>query len=138
MQVIQILHSICRKDGTMDVLYLNGVAVAPSKLDIAKNKLWSEGSGRVTNGDWNGDIKARKYKFEIEVSALSQSECATILNAVDGDNVKYFTVKFIDPYSTTGAWKTVTCYCSDTTASVYNYTRNNVRYSNIRFSTIGR
>lgn len=122
----------------MDILFLNGVAVEPSSLDIERLKLWSEGSGRATNGDWTGDIKARKWKLSCTVKGLSKTEAAKILNAIDGDEVQYFNVKFINPYSTTGNWATATCYSSDTKISVYNYTRKNITYSSVTFSTVGK
>lgn len=120
----------------MDVLYINNISVSVSNLDIEKGKLWSEGSGRATNGYWTGDIKARKYKLSCDIMTLTQEECATILNAVDAND--YFKVKFIDPYSSIGAWKEITCYASDTKISVYNYVTKRVRYKNIKFSTIER
>ncbi len=116
-----------------DYFWINGVLVkAPFKINITKNKLWSEGSGRSLTGKWLGSIKARKYKLEVAWRQLSDAEAKTISNVIDADD--FFPVKFWDP--DTNDYKTITCYSSDPDFDVYSYNEKYKTYKGINCSFV--
>lgn len=43
-------------------------------VKLSKNKIWSGNTGRDTNGDMTGTIKAIKTKLEIQWEVLTQAE----------------------------------------------------------------
>ena len=120
-----------------EVFFVDGVAITPSTLKISRCKEWAEGSGRSTSGNFIGDIKCKKWKFEVTVKCASDDEAYSILNHVDPDDKDYLTVKFKNPYDK-GKTAQTTCYSSDTVSEVQSYATGIKTYSLLSFSLVGK
>ena len=68
-----------------DDIIIDGVTMptpALSGLTIKKEKIWSNNTGRVANGDMVGDLIAIKYTLEITWPMLSRADAAKIDAAI--------------------------------------------------------
>ena len=65
-----------------DDIIIDGVTMptpAFSGLTIKKEKIWSNNTGRVANGDMVGDLIAIKYTLEITWPMLSRADAARLM-----------------------------------------------------------
>lgn len=82
-----------------DDIIIDGVTMptpALGGLTIKKEKVWSNNTGRVANGDMVGDLIAIKYTLEITWPMLSRADAAKIDAAI---SPAFFNVTFTDPGS---------------------------------------
>jgi len=112
---------------------MQGFRVKQGSLNVGKNKIWSENTGRVSNGDMTGDLVATKYKLEATLNAMGQAESAALDDIISED---FFYAKFINPASSSGGWKTIKVYGGDVTYPVYSYATGNLRYVGTGISLI--
>ena len=87
-----------------------------SILTIKKEKVWSNNTGRVANGDMVGDLIAIKYTLEITWPMLSRADAAKIDAAI---SPAFFNVTFTDPGSNSRITKR--CYSNTPSYPVYSY-----------------
>ena len=79
-----------------DDIIIDGVTMptpALGGLTIKKEKVWSNNTGRVANGDMVGDLIAIKYTLEITWPMLSRADAAKIDAAI---SPAFFNVTFPD------------------------------------------
>lgn len=118
-----------------NVLYINNKLMpTPSSLSISKNLIWSANTGRASTGEMVGDIVAIKYKLILTWNHLTQDEVALIDAAVN--SATFFPVKFIDPASSSGAFKTIQAQVGTPTYPVYSYAFAVPRYAGIGLDLI--
>ena len=99
----------------MALLTINSVAQkTPSKMQVAINDIDGE-TTRNANGNMIRDRITTKRKIELEFPPMTQTEMATLLNAVA--NV-FFSVTYQDPIL---GMTTKTMYVGDRTAPIYRF-----------------
>lgn len=76
---------------------------------------------------------ATKRKLELSWNFLSQSELATLFQAVSGI---FFTVQYPDPQD--GTMKSGTFYAGDRSAGAIDYRNTTVRWKDVKFNLIER
>lgn len=104
-----------------DDIIIDGVTMptpALGGLTIKKEKVWSNNTGRVANGDMVGDLIAIKYTLEITWPMLSRADAAKIDAAI---SPAFFNVTFTDP----GSNSRITKRCYSNTPSYGNTTTTN-------------
>lgn len=102
-----------------DDIIIDGVTMptpALGGLTIKKEKVWSNNTGRVANGDMVGDLIAIKYTLEITWPMLSRADAAKIDAAI---SPAFFNVTFTDPGSNSRITKR--CYSNAPSYPVYSY-----------------
>ena len=104
-------------------------------VSLSKNKIWSSNTGRDTNGDMTGTIKAIKTKLEIQWEDLTQAEAGLIDSVVSDAATPFTTVSYVD---VNGKDKTIEAYFGDPTYSIRNYDVNKKQqtYDSVSVSTI--
>lgn len=117
------------------VLWINEVAMpTPSKLTSSKEPIWSSNAGRASTGLMVGDIIGYKFKLQIEWKVLSQNASAALNKAIT--TTPFFSVKFIDPTSATGEFRTITAYASAPSYPVYSYVQGLPRHTGVGVNLI--
>jgi len=112
---------------------INGITIkTPSSCTWGLQDLSSEDSGRTLDGIMHKDVIAQKRKLDCSWNGLSQSEAATLLQAVNAS--VFMSVTYDDPL--TGAELTRTFYVGDKSAPVQIWTLNNKRFSSVSFNFI--
>ena len=112
------------------MLNVNDVVIATPKVyEISVSDLDGE-SNRNANGVLIRDRIAIKRKINLEWGPLSQSEIATLLNAVSS---VFFTVNFPDPQL---GLITKTMYVGDRTAPAYQYVNGELKWSGLKMNFI--
>lgn len=100
-----------------DDIIIDGVTMptpALGGLTIKKEKVWSNNTGRVANGDMVGDLIAIKYTLEITWPMLSRADAAKIDAAI---SPAFFNVTFTDPGSNSRITKR--CYSNTPSYPVF-------------------
>lgn len=101
-------------------LKINGKTMPEPMLDggivAKKEKVWSSNTKRVSNGDLEGDVIARKWTLSIKWPRLSDEQVALIDNAIDPPFVDIY---FKNP--STNTYETRTFYAGTPTYPVYSY-----------------
>lgn len=105
----------------------------PSVLTIKPEKIWSKNAGRTSTGKFVGDVIAIKHTLHAEWKTLSQSQGSTLYNLCDGD---FVTVTYVDPKSSSGAEKTITCYVDGPSYNVYSYVDGYPRYTGVAIDLV--
>ena len=112
------------------MLQINGVSIkSPKSLEVTVQDLDGE-TNRNAAGTLIRDRIATKRKINLEWSPLSQTEIATLLNAVSSE---FFTVNFPDPQL---GMTTKTMYVGDRTAPVYQIKNGEVRWNGLKMNFI--
>ena len=114
----------------------NGVTMptpALGGLTIKKEKVWSNNTGRVANGDMVGDLIAIKYTLEITWPMLSRADAAKIDAAI---SPAFFNVTFTDPGSNSRITKR--CYSNTPSYPVYSYVDGVKTYKGVGATLIGK
>ena len=95
---------------------INGVQVTqPAEVQYNRYDLDSEDSFRSLSGEMQRDRVATKVKLECRWNALTASQMAQLLQAMDD---VFFSINYFDPYS--GGYTTKTFYVGDRSAPVYS------------------
>lgn len=104
-------------------------------IKLSKNKIWSDNTGRDTNGRMTGTIKAIITKLEIQWENLTQAEADLIDSVVSDASTPFTTVSYVD---VNGKDKTIEAYFGDPTYSIRNYDVNKKQqtYDSVSVSTI--
>ncbi len=89
----------------------------PQKLEIHKEKIWSQNTGRVDSGDMTGDLVAIKLTLKIQWGILTPEETERIDKHL---SKAFFNCTFLDP-SAANAQKTKRMYAGGPTYPVYSY-----------------
>ena len=122
----------------MAYLKVNGVDLSPyvNKLQTDHEPVWNSKAGRAIddNATFTGRIITRKWKLNIGIRVLSQSESAIIHKALK--SADFLSVEFIPTDSEDDALKTITCYSSAQSNDVYSYVKGLPRYSGMSFNLI--
>jgi hypothetical protein len=119
-----------------DDIIIDGVTMptpAISGLTIKKEKIWSNNTGRVANGDMVGDLIAIKYTLEITWPMLSRADTAKIDAAI---SPAFFNVTFTDPGSNSRITKR--CYSNTPSYPVYSYVDGVKTYKGVGATLIGK
>lgn len=98
----------------------------PSVLQIKPEKVWSKNAGRTSSGKFVGDVIATKHTLHVEWRTLTQAQGAQLYDLSHKD---FVSVTYVDPSSSTGAEKTITCYVDGPSYSVYSYVNGLPRYT---------
>lgn len=113
-------------------LIIDGVTMKePSQIEVSRNKIWSQNSGRTQSGTFTGDVVARKMRLDVTWTPLSQEEAKAILTALEPP---FISVTFKNPR--TNSFTTKTFYAGDESVSVYSYALNNVTYEGLKVSLV--
>lgn len=104
-------------------------------VSLSKNKIWSSNTGRDTNGDMTGTIKAIKTKLDIQWEDLTQAEAGLIDSVVSDANTPFTSVTYIDVGGTAQAMQ---AYFGDPTYGIktYSETKKQQTYDSVSVSTI--
>lgn len=114
------------------MLKINGVVVkTPSSFEVQISDLDGE-SNRNAQGDLIRDRIAVKRKLICEWPPLTQTESATLLNAVKD---VFFDVTYPDPQL---GLVTKTMYVGDRTTPAYQYKNGEVKWSGVKFNLVER
>jgi hypothetical protein len=122
----------------MAYLRVNGVDLSPyvNKMETSHEPVWNSKAGRAidANATFAGRIITRKWKLNIGIRVLSQSESAIIHKALK--SADFLSVEFIPTDGEDDTLKTITCYSSAQKNTVYSYVDNVPRYSGMSFSLV--
>lgn len=115
-------------------LMIDGIQMPrTSKINIQYNPLWATGSGRMSNGVFDGYIQSIKWRVDAEWSPISEDDLQLIMNTVyNGES--FHRVTFKNPK--TKKYETKTMYVGDLKADVYNYTMKEVMYKSLPLSFV--
>ena len=86
----------------------------PVEVQYTISTLDSNSSGRNQAGKMFRDVVADKRKIQVKWGALSATDCATVLQAIDEPS---FDLKYPDAHD--GDWRTMTCYVGDRTTPAF-------------------
>lgn len=111
------------KEEPTKTLTVNGYPLRVQALTIDENIIWSANTGRVTNGEMEGDIITRKFKLIVTLAPLDDKEAAAFASAI---RPAFFPVEFRNP--NTGLTDTKTFYIGTPKYPVYTYVDNLPRY----------
>ena len=87
---------------------------APKSVGYTLSDMDASSSGRNQAGLMFRDVVAQKVKLQVEWGGLSESECATILTAIDEP---FFYLRY--PDAKQGAKRIMQCYVGDRTTPMY-------------------
>lgn len=105
-------------------LKIDGVEMPPiQSLDIEKERIWSNKTGRTASGTMKGDIVAYKDKLNITFAPMSDADSIKLENAI---HPAFFNVTYQDPK--TGKERTAKFYTSSPKYPVYSYADGLPRY----------
>lgn len=107
---------------------------APSQVTYTLSDMDASSSGRSQSGLMFRDVVAQKVKLQVEWGPLSESECATILNAIDDP---FFYLRY--PDAKMGAKHVMQCYVGDRTSPIFRQDNDNQwRWQGLSVSFIER
>lgn len=112
---------------------VNGVELPPAKIHIGYNPLWSPCSGRMSNGDFDGDITAYKWRIDATWKPVSAETMKKILSTIYCGK-PFLTVKFINPF--TNDYITAKMYPSEFGTDVYSYAIPEAVYDSLPISLV--
>ena len=114
------------------MIKINGVTI-PSPSDYGVGIMDLSKSERNANGTMIIERITTKRKLELSYSYLSQTDLATILQAISS---VFFTVEYFDAQD--GALKTGTFYVGDRTTGAIDYKSGVMRWKDSKFNLIER
>lgn len=120
----------------MAYLKVSGVDFSPyvNKMTTDYEPIWNTSAGRTLTTDFVGRIIGYKWKLNIGIKPLSQSESAKLHKALrKGD---FVTVQFIPTDQETDALVSKVFYVSSISNPVYSYANGFPRYSGMSFNLI--
>lgn len=104
----------------------------PKNVVYSQNKLWSQNTGRLDNGEFVGDLIAIKKKYEITFPALTPIQIQAVREAV---NLQFADVQITNAE---GGTDSVRAYFGDLTVESYSW-RQGIEYAiNAKVSIIER
>lgn len=105
------------------MLKVNNVELpTPQSADYSYNKIWSENTGRLDNGEFVGDLVCIKRKYVVKFPPLTPAQLTLVRNACA---VAFAEVVITD---VDGGDATLTAYFGDVTATAYSW-RNGLDYA---------
>lgn len=115
-----------------NVLWIDGTKLKdPATVNISRNKIWSQNSGRTKSGTFTGDIVCMKWRIDVTWNALTESEVKTILEKLE---TPFINVRFKNPRKNN--FETIKCYGGDETMPVYNYAIEKSVYESLTVSLV--
>lgn len=111
---------------TVSTVIINDLKLKIKELTITDNIIWSSNTGRVTTGEIEGDIVAKKIKLNLTLAPMSDAEAVAYAAATDA---AFFPITFRNPK--TGKTDTKTFYVGTSTYPVYSYADGLPRYVGI-------
>lgn len=116
----------------MNVLVLdNKLSLNVQALTITPEKIWSNNTGRVADGEMRGDIIAIKQKLEVTLNPMSDEDAASF-DAIISQT--FFDATFRSPR--TGKTETHKVYAGSPAYPVYSYVDGFPRYVGVKISLI--
>lgn len=116
----------------MNVLVLdNKLSLNVQALTITPEKIWSNNTGRVADGEMRGDIIAIKQKLEVTLNPMSDEDAASF-DAIISQT--FFDATFRSPR--TGKTETHKVYAGSPAYPVYSYVNGLPRYVGVKISLI--
>lgn len=113
---------------------VNGVALPePSSITVDYEPLWSQGSGRMSDGNFEGDIQTIKYRVDVIWQPVSGENVKKILSTVYCGN-PFLKVRFKSHIS--NQYVTKTMYVGEAKASVYSYAIPDAMYQSLPLSFV--
>lgn len=94
---------------------------APKEITYTLSDMDASSSGRSQAGLMFRDVVAQKVKLQVQWGGLSESECATILNAIDEP---FFYLRY--PDAKQGAKRVMQCYVGDRTSPIFRQDTDNL------------
>lgn len=112
---------------------VDGVTLpTPSAITPTRNYLWAQGSGRMSDGTFSGDIISKKWRLDVTWSPVSEETASQILSLIDSK--AWHTVKFRSPKD--NSFITATMYAGDIPTPVYSYAINHAAYESLAISFV--
>lgn len=100
------------------------VLPAPQKVGYSENKIWSQNTGRLDNGQFVGDLVAIKRKYELVFPPLTETQLATVRTAF---SQQFSEVTITDMAGVTDAVLS-SCYFGDVSFEAYSW-NNGIKYA---------
>lgn len=105
------------------MLKINNVEMpTPKDVVYSRNKLWSENTGRLDNGNFSGDLIGVKRKYDVTFPPLTTAQIAAIITATDAASATVVIT------NAAGSTDTVTAYFGDLTFKAYSW-KNGLQYT---------
>ena len=104
----------------------NVVLPTPASVDYEYNKIWSENTGRLDNGQFFGDLICIKRKCVVKFSPLTPTELSTVRTAFAA---QYGNIEITDMGGDTDA--TFEAYFGDVKVGAYSWNKQ----KNIKLAT---
>lgn len=105
---------------------------APSAVTPSRNYLWAQGSGRMSDGTFSGDITAKKWRVDVTWAPVSEEMAETILSLIESK--AWHTVRFRSPKD--NDFVTATMYAGDISTPVYSYAVEDATYETLSVSFV--
>ena len=96
-------------------IQINGYTFRVKNIDILSETIWSDSTGRSSDGKIIGDVVCEKYKLEVTFPPLSEEEAINLKKAC---TTGFYPVKFYDYY--TGQDVTIPMYNGELRLSPYS------------------
>ena len=115
-------------------LVIDGVVMPRTKsLSIQYNLLWVTGTGRMSNGDFNGFIQNVKWRIDAVWGPVSEDDMKLIISTVYNGK-PFHDIRFKNPM--TKKFETRKMYVGDLKSDVYNYAIPDAMYQSLPLSFV--
>lgn len=113
---------------------VRGIALPePASITVSYEPLWAQGSGRMSDGTFEGDIQTYKYRIDVTWKPISGENAKKILSTVYTGN-PFFDVRFKSHL--TNQYITKKMYVGEAKSNVYNYAVPDAMYESLPLSFV--